>query len=397
MFMHGNPWWSRIWTVQEAILPPSCTLLWGSLSFAWDTLRKAAANLCGEKSSLTWRSREMRAALDKHSALIDGFMYPVRGLVISGGGESPLHLLQRWRYRNATEPRDKLYGLMGLFPAESIPELESGYLNPTGKLFGALTMALIKMERSLRPLVGFRGEPQVTPDIPSWALDLVKYDYGCATRPWKWWNHSHRYDKFDASRGRAVDFDGDYARGIFFDYIADVGDVLGPETWDDLSDQTLIQTVRSWESLLKKPTVSDQMGSKGMYSGGGSTDDAFWRTMLGNLIMAEFPVAAPSNADRAKYDAFLETGIRTKVYNSLRDMVINQAFFITKTGYMGIGPPNIAKQDEIWVLDGGNVPFVLRRESNGGSSRRFIGDAYVHGIMHGQAVNDAQRRAAIRV
>ncbi|KAM7196190.1 hypothetical protein V8F33_006302 [Rhypophila sp. PSN 637] len=314
MFMQGNPWWSRIWTVQEAILPPSCTLLWGSLSIPWDTLRKAAANLCGEKASLILRSREMRAALEKHSALIDGFMYPVRGVAISGRGESSLHLLQRWRYRDATEPRDKFYGLMGLFPAASVTELESGYSDPAGKLFGALTMGLIRMERNLRPLVGFRGEPQVTPDIPSWALDLVRYDYGCATRPWKWWNHSHRYDKFDASRGRAVDFDGDYARGVLFDYIADVGDVLGPETWDDLSDQTLIQTVRSWESLVKKPTVPDQ------------------------------------------------TGTRTKVYKSLRDMVINQAFFITKTGYMGIGPPNIENKDEVWILDGGNVPFVLRGE-----------------------------------
>lgn len=78
-------------------------------------------------------------------------------------------------------------------------------------------------------------------------------------------------------------------------------------------------------------------------------------------------------------------------------MVVNQAFFITDCGYIGIGPPNVHIDNEIWVLFGGRVPFVLRPRVKGSSTSQrhqedreysFIGDAYVHGIMDGEFVEN---------
>ncbi|KAG7284200.1 hypothetical protein NEMBOFW57_010563 [Staphylotrichum longicolle] len=332
MFMPGNVWWSRIWTVQEAILPPSTTVVWGSLTIPWDTLRKAATNLCAENATLTFGSATLRHAASRHDALFDSFMYPVRGLEISRKGESPLHMLHRWRYRDATDPRDKLYALTGLLP--SIPGVECSYSTPAGELFTKLAVGLIEMEGSLRPLVGYRGEPHVTPGMPSWAWDLVS---------------------FSASVDRRLDFDQIFARGIFVDTIAEVGDILGQETWSHLTDETLITTIKRWERLLGQFMASKQSSSTGPYAGGGSADDAFWRTMLGNLIMAEFPVSVASAADRIAYTAFLEDGERNQIYESLRDMVINQAFFITTGGYIGVGPPNSEKGDE--QIDGASYCF----------------------------------------
>lgn len=37
-----HPWWSRIWTVQEAVLPSKKTLLWGSIQIPWETVTRAA-------------------------------------------------------------------------------------------------------------------------------------------------------------------------------------------------------------------------------------------------------------------------------------------------------------------------------------------------------------------
>lgn len=82
---------------------------------------------------------------------------------------------------------------------------------------------------------------------------------------------------------------------------------------------------------------------------------------------------------------------RNSLYISLCDMVVNQAFLITECGYIGIGPPNTRAGDEVWVLFGGNTPFVLRKKDEKLANakcreRSFIGDAYVHGIMAGEAV-----------
>ncbi|KAF4338665.1 heterokaryon incompatibility [Fusarium beomiforme] len=365
LFMHGNVWWSRIWTVQEAILPPSASIVWGPLSISWETLRTAASNMGSQ--TILYMPVETREALSQHESMVDNFMYPVRGLEISRGGESPLNMLHRWRYRGATEIRDKLFALMGLFP--DIPE------------------------SSLKPLIGRRGEPHVTPHLPSWALDLAYYDYGIERRPWNWGYHSHRYDRFSASGKLKPDFDGQFTRGVFVDSVLEVGDLLGKETWVDLTDEMLILTVKSWKALLDRFVASQKYHNQGVYAGSGSTDDAFWRTMLGNLIFAEVPVSWASEGDRSAYESFLQHSTRNQVYESLRDMVVNQVFFITACGYIGIGPPNLQIGDEIWVLSGGDVPFVLRRHIGRNTSiafeidhRSFIGDAYVHGIMQGEVI-----------
>ena len=396
MFMYGNAWWSRIWTVQEAILPPSALIVWGPLLIPWSSLRQVADNLTSGSEGRRNIHPAVRRAFAKHRPLIDSFLYPVRGLAISLTGEPPLRALHRWRYRSASDPRDKLFALTGLFSTPILDVTSCRYDTRPAELFRAMTLGLIRLEGSLRPLVGFRGEPHVTPELPSWALDLVPYDYGIAgERPWSWWSHGQRYDKFAACGKRNLpDFDGEETSGIRVDTITVVGDVLGRETWDDLSDEMLIGTIRSWEALLRRVVSESQQsgGLEGKYVGGGTIDDAFWRTMLGNLVLYGYPSTTASETDRPAYDAFLERGERNRVYESLRDMVVNQAFFVTAKGYIGLGPPNTKKGYEVWVLHGGNVPFVLvqpmgrwARAYLGEEPRAFVGDAYVHGIMLGEA------------
>ncbi|KAK4444184.1 HET-domain-containing protein [Podospora aff. communis PSN243] len=387
MFMHGNAWWSRIWTVQEAILPPSAVILWGPLFLPWTTLRQVADNLTSGSAGRRSIHPAVRSAMARHRVLIDSFLYPVRGLTISLEGEPPLRALHRWRYRSASDPRDKLFALAGLF-VEPIPDIgRCSYDTPAAELFRAMTLGLIRLEGSLRPLVGFRGEPHVTPGLPSWALDLVPHNYGVASElPWSWWSHGKRYGRFTAcGKFRMPDFDGETASGIRVDTVAVVGEVLGRDTWDDLSDEIITRTIRSWEAPLRGATLKWQQpnGLAGRYIGGGTIDDAFWRTMLGNLVLYGYPSTVASDEDRSEYDAFLERGQRNRVFESLRDMVVNQAFFITASGYMGLGPPNTEEGDEVWVLSGGNVPFILR--PHGENTLSFVGDAYVHGIMHGEA------------
>ena len=69
-----------------------------------------------------------------------------------------------------------------------------------------------------------------------------------------------------------------------------------------------------------------------------------------------------------------------------------QHFFTTLKAYIGLGDqpqPN----DEIWVLFGGCVPFVLRpysADSDHAGSYFLVGDCYVHGIMDGEAMDGWQ-------
>ncbi|KAK7530916.1 heterokaryon incompatibility protein-domain-containing protein [Phyllosticta citribraziliensis] len=61
--------------------------------------------------------------------------------------------------------------------------------------------------------------------------------------------------------------------------------------------------------------------------------------------------------------------------------------FATARGMLGLGPVELREGDVVWVLWGADVPFVLRREGGGAGEGRWsvVGEAYVHGIMDGEA------------
>ncbi|OTB09503.1 hypothetical protein M426DRAFT_256644 [Hypoxylon sp. CI-4A] len=63
---------------------------------------------------------------------------------------------------------------------------------------------------------------------------------------------------------------------------------------------------------------------------------------------------------------------------------LHRRFFVTKGDMMGIGPETMETDDIIVILFGGKVPYVVRDRGDGTYS--FIGECYVPGLMAGEAV-----------
>lgn len=82
------------------------------------------------------------------------------------------------------------------------------------------------------------------------------------------------------------------------------------------------------------------------------------------------------------------SNVYTKSEEKYRDVwsVLNdpkvRSIFATKTGYLGMGPATANPGDIVCVLATASVPHVLRKMGEG--KYRFIGEAYVHGIMDGE-------------
>jgi hypothetical protein len=60
--------------------------------------------------------------------------------------------------------------------------------------------------------------------------------------------------------------------------------------------------------------------------------------------------------------------------------------FTTPQGLLGLGLRSLKNGDELWLVAGSDVPILLRREAEKGY--QVIGEAYVHGIMHGESLAD---------
>ena len=72
-----------------------------------------------------------------------------------------------------------------------------------------------------------------------------------------------------------------------------------------------------------------------------------------------------------------------------------RSYSITAKKYMGLGPETCREGDEVWVLMGSSVPFILRPMALKGVEdetvqvHRLQGYCFVHGIMDGEVVRDS--------
>lgn len=75
----------------------------------------------------------------------------------------------------------------------------------------------------------------------------------------------------------------------------------------------------------------------------------------------------------------------------------SQQLFLLDNGYLGMGPKSGQAGDEVWIISGCPFPMVLRRHQKHRNSFFVVGRSYVHGVMHGEAVNDDSKWEEIKL
>jgi hypothetical protein len=73
----------------------------------------------------------------------------------------------------------------------------------------------------------------------------------------------------------------------------------------------------------------------------------------------------------------------TAFENVLSETTANRKLFATKQGYLGQGPKALQAGDQVWLLECGRVPFVLRPTAES-SCFTLVGECYMHGVMRGE-------------
>jgi hypothetical protein len=72
----------------------------------------------------------------------------------------------------------------------------------------------------------------------------------------------------------------------------------------------------------------------------------------------------------------------------IRTSMQNRRAIRTEKGYIALGPRECGPGDGVALLKGGRVPLVVRRYA-GGKTFRVVGEAYVQGVMQGEAFQEA--------
>lgn len=116
-----------------------------------------------------------------------------------------------------------------------------------------------------------------------------------------------------------------------------------------------------------------------------------------NQISASFKNNVAQSADGGDYKAGtlerltrLERRQLRNFEKHMRNVTDGRHLFSTHGGLLGLGPKSTSGDavcpDEIWILKGARVPFILRPvdEASGIRRYRIVGEAYVHGVMYGE-------------
>lgn len=82
------------------------------------------------------------------------------------------------------------------------------------------------------------------------------------------------------------------------------------------------------------------------------------------------------------------------VNETQRYVGLNRQLLHSKKGYIGLGPCQTQVGDAICILSGGQFPLILRQESQ---VWEVVGEVYLHGVMDGEAVEQAMRQAGTKV
>ncbi|KAG5818079.1 hypothetical protein H9Q74_010235 [Fusarium xylarioides] len=360
-----RPWWSRTWTVQEMVLAPSAIIMCGHLAAPASDVRRACADVLMHAVSDAFDTGDDDDLLSFGDLFDDpnGTLYMARMRTHpSVSAKMELGKLLRFlRWLKAKDPRDKVYGSLGI--AASTFGIVPDYTISTVECYTRATFSIISGSRSLDIFSALRRPSCIETTLaglPSWVPDW-SYDFSTvpdkekgpsainnpiirenvrtpmmlemadAFPEWKVSGSNMPFTAGLSSDGKTL-----ILRGMILDELECVGDKLeypwpSPELQ---SDNVVIDSYhefkRSWRIYRSIGAAMDTIKgwqdlafeSKNLQTISGETRmDAFLTTLLSNRIRL--------SADRRKVLDYLEDSIGSNFRMNSSGAIMNQLYLPT--------------------------------------------------------------------
>ncbi len=426
-------WFTRVWIIQEIVLANKIEMLCGPQELVWEHL-VLVSNFVKLSE---WRPYFNTIIPDENDRVFAGSSPSVlRDLKEERTNDKdnlnwrPDIILSDARGYRAMERNDHVYALLSLmqehftYPQTEKPHLITDYNRDPNETYALVARLLLEHAQDLLLLSMVEdGSLRTTHGIPSWAPDwsVCYHGIGLIYRI---------YFSSAAGMSQKPRFsepsDILLLRGASLDVVVEVGPPRSEaaDTWENF---------RKWLEIIRKLDP--------VYLPNQSRIEAFWRTLVLDADGPNEVHPAPSSMEvsfrswiqftaiglitlatslgenRAKELAYLDelfadaeitfqsqemnehiSAFESKQFERLADWIRAMAsydtsfahseplaLFRTAKGFLGYGPVSTQPGDEVWILPGATVPFVLRKTSK--CRYCIVGDTYVHGVMQGEALD----------
>lgn len=320
------------------------------------------------------------------------------------------YLLQLTASHAASDPRDKIYGVLGLLEGNDtklglVPDYSKSY----EEVCRDATLHLIQTEESLDVLL---EDWQRLRDRPSWALDfardfrrprslLQRGELNYLDSPQSVGNELVCCASRDSKASFRVDGTDLLVYGIQFDTIETIvrfdAENLGSFVIEPAAIAQSMEVGRYIDQIDVTKTSSPQEFN---HSFGDENDP--WAALRGLELLAKqlhtdsFDIARLNLEPIDVQEQFARTitgdryseAYRIKMATSQLyreyawDTLRGRTFFLTERGFCGVGTPEAKVGNVVAVMFGASMPAVLQSEAMG--EYHLVGECYISGIMYGE-------------
>lgn len=397
----SKSWFDRVWIFQEAVLPDSVEMMCGTNILPLNAMIQLIMAL-RDASLLDWVKSDRVTAPAGVLRLMHIETYRRwRGVGEHFSFAALVDMGSRW---SSFDPRDKIYGLLGLAENSVRAEITVDYQkkSPTG-----LSLEVAKHEIANEPSVVILhlscNRPRA-PNLPSWCPNFTVPPISqlviALARDYHAGNRNMILRK--AISARTTPFRARVESNILHiqGFTISQVDKIIPSGWIQFHHTE----VDIAENCLKSMEWDDKCFriSRQIFK-----DDAL-------EIHARIIIANSPNSERCVVDQqgsyelmrrlmavlskkepseYLHEILTLETWKTLPEYMqnvsaacSNRTFFTTLDGRIGLGPPNLETGDTVCVFCNTFSPFIIRSRDSGHST--LIGEAYVHGLMYGEIFDE---------
>ncbi|PKS05959.1 hypothetical protein jhhlp_007792 [Lomentospora prolificans] len=376
-------WWSRVWVAQEATTRVPTWLICGKDKVKLDDVMTftvlAAMNEQEDEDAATRVYR------------ISPFAYTLDSLrsqrATQGSDSELLNTLMSCRHYDATDARDKVYGVLGMVSPRSSWKLLADYSRDILDVYSDVVQYQLETSgyEGKLDFLGADGLPEggIT-GLPSWMPDwryrdryhvpLKKFldDEATTPRPGRQKSESCVYSAsgtaealfnlgINPSAVAAIDGRSLRVKGFRVGFLYDIQPIFEPGKATVISD---------WRSSLHP----------GVYFTGETELEAFNRLIVADIDQDIRTAPLKDSESPANGVSHEDTLIACSGRRLAR--VVQKDW---RTDGLALVPQCVREGDQVFVLLGGQVLYVLR--NLGGGTYKFVGECYVHGMMDGEVLD----------
>jgi hypothetical protein len=268
--------WKRTWVVQECVMATKATVLYNNMAVSWDMLSAASKLHMGDLydslsvQGVSAYGLPSRGSIQNRTdplATLSRLILEVespRHSIQSNITLDPLQTLQRFHCRQAKDPRDKVFGLLGLLRHVSI---QLDYNMSTAQVFVRTALSIMMSSRGLDLLAGPR--PSIESELPSWCPNWAGAP---GEREWERAQSLQLYNASRNSPGHAQLHDTNIGpaleiEGILLDQIVLVTPTIAPDSSD--GEARFEAAIEKWMSAFSQFHIPY---------------DQLWRCLCGDMV-----------------------------------------------------------------------------------------------------------------